>query len=284
MDSSLKLSRVFLALALAALLAPAGLAAPATANTLDDPSKVNWNKVERDTCLVVKDGWGFKACNKGDRKGYWNVAFIGDSHMRQYFSPLDVLAFRYHWKVTYISKSACTVANHDLYPIKLHPDYSCRSWNRALEKHFAGNPKFDLIINSNSAFVSHANKQMAQAFKATVLSQTQRGSQWLVISDNPKPALGFENCITKWGKLAERACRLPYSKAMVPADILPRTVHQIPGVSVADFHPLFCPHECPAIINGVTVYRDYSHVSGDFARQLLPFIDAAIPARFKSKP
>jgi hypothetical protein len=250
----------------------------------DDPSKVDWSIVENGNCLVVKDGWGFKACTKGDTSGPWNVAFIGDSHMRQYFTPLDVLAFRYHWKVTYISKSACPVANHDLYPIQRYPDYSCRSWNRSLERYLKSKPPFDLVVNSNSAFDSHGNIEMARAFKNTVLSQTTRGTKWLVISDNPKPQPNFQKCIADNPAKAEHVCRIPYSKAMKPADVLPRAVHAIAGVTVADFRATYCPHMCPAVINGITVYRDYSHISKEWSKQMLGKLDAAVPSEFKSAP
>ena len=250
----------------------------------NDPSKVDWSIVESGNCLVIKDGWGFKACAKGDRSGPWNVAFIGDSHMRQYFTPLDVLAFRYRWKVTYISKSACPVTNHKLFPVKRYPDYSCRSWNRSLEHYLQGKPAFDLVINSNSAFDSHANIEMARGYKQTVLSQVKRGTAWLVISDNPKPQPNFQKCIADNPVKAEYVCRIPYSKAMKPVDVLPRAVHALKGVIVADFRKIYCRHMCPAVINGITVYRDYSHITQEWSKQMLGKIDALVPAKFKAAP
>jgi hypothetical protein len=251
--------------------------------SLDDPSAIDWSQVESGNCLVVKDGWGFRACAKGDPKGYWRVGLIGDSHMRQYFAPLDILAKRYHWQVTYISKSACTVADWQLFPHN-RAEPSCWDWNHKLADYFANNPQFDLVINSNSAFVSNGDPAMAAAFKATVESQISRGTQWLVISDNPKPSLDFQTCIAKSGKRAQQLCALPYAKAMVPTDVLPGAVSSLPQVQVADFRSTFCPNLCPAVINGVQVYRDFSHISSNFAKTMLPQLDAVIPESFKHKP
>jgi hypothetical protein len=248
-----------------------------------DWSSVDWSSVESGNCLIVKDRFGFRACDRGDAKGYWRVAFVGDSHMRQYFAPLDILAHKYHWQVKYISKSACTVANHLQFPEDLGSD-SCRDWNRQLEEYFAKNKPFDLIVNSNSAFVSQNDPRMALAFRTTVQSQTNRGTQWLLISDNPKPTPDFQACIKANGAKAAQVCQIPYSKAMVPADILPKAVGSHPGVHVADFRKEFCPNNCPAVIKGVTVYRDFSHISSSFAKTLLPDLDASIPAVFKHKP
>jgi len=252
-------------------------------SVVDSPAAVDWSQVENGNCLVVRAGWGFRACAKGDPNGYWNVGLIGDSHMRQYFAPLDVLAKRYHWKITYISKSACTVADWQLFP-KNRAEPSCWDWNKHLGEYFASHEKFDLVINSNSAFVSVADPKMADAYRATVQSQIERGTQWMVISDNPKPAQNFVSCIAAHGKKAQQDCALPYSKAMVPVDVLPAAVQSIPGVHVADFRKDFCPNLCPPIINGVVVYRDFSHLSSNFVKTMLPQIDAAIPAQFKAKP
>lgn len=254
-----------------------------TSSGQSDWSSVDWSQVESGNCLVVKDRFGFRACNRGDDKGYWRVAFVGDSHMRQYFAPLDILAHKYHWQVKYISKSACTVADHNLFPKDLGSD-SCRDWNRQLEDYFAANKPFDLIVNSNSAFVSQNDPRMALAFRTTVQSQTKRGTQWLIISDNPKPTPDFQQCIKANGAKAAQVCQIPYSKAMVPADILPAAVRQHPGVYVADFRKEFCPANCPAVIKGVTVYRDFSHISSSFAKTLLPDLDASVPEVFKHKP
>jgi SGNH domain (fused to AT3 domains) len=257
--------------------------AGAVAPSLDDPSAVDWSQVESGNCLVVRAGWGFRACAKGDPKGYWRVGLIGDSHMRQYFAPLDILAKRYHWQVTYISKSACTVADWQLFPHN-RAEPSCWDWNHKLADYFTNNPQFDLVINSNSAFVSNGDPAMAAAFKATVESQVSRGTKWLVISDNPKPALDFQACIAKNGSKAQQACALPYAKAMVPTDVLPAAVSSLPQVQVADFKKTFCPNLCPAVINGVQVYRDFSHISSNFARTMLPQLDSVIPEEFKHKP
>ena len=257
--------------------------ANSTKGALNDPSAIDWSVVESGNCLIKKSAWGFRACPKGDTNGYWKVGLIGDSHMRQYFAPLDVLAKRYHWQITYISKSACTVGDWQQFPRDLASP-SCWDWNHKLADYFASHPAFDLVINSNSAFVSFGSQAMADAYRSTVESQVTRGTQWLVISDNPKPAADFQACIAKNGSKAQKACALPYQKAMVPADVLPDAVKSIPNVTVADFKSRFCPNLCPAVIKGVQVYRDYSHISSSFAKRLLPNLDDVIPEKFKNPP
>ena len=269
--------------ALSALLIVGNAISPALAYD-DRPQFVDWSKVESGECLVAKNVWGFKACLKGDKNGYWNVGFIGDSHMRQYFPPLDILAQRYHWKVTYISKSACTVGDWATNPIgKRRP--SCGSWNRHLQKYLRTHPAFDLIVNSNSSLVSHGNKSQAKAYRTLVQSQLNRGTSWLVIKDNPKPKADFLQCIAAAKAKAQSLCTRSLTEALDPPDILPAAISDLPRVHVADFQRYICPKDiCPAVIHGVQVYRDFSHLSKNFSQMLFRHVDMAIPDVFKHKP
>lgn len=247
-----------------------------------EPS-IDWAKFTGASCLVTKENFGFKTCARGSSAGYWDVAFIGDSHMRQYFAVLDFLALKYKWRVEFISKSACPVANHVLMP--KHISASCRDWNARLENYLAGRKHFDLIINSNSAFVSHGSAAVAAGYRKTVMSQVNRGSSWFVISDNPKPRRDFVDCILENGGNSAKVCSLPYSKAMVPPDVLPGAITDIPNTAQIDLRTKFCPNDiCSPVIKGTVVYRDKSHISALFARTLVGYIDAAIPKKFKGLP
>jgi hypothetical protein len=244
---------------------------------------IDWSKFTGASCLVTKDNFGFRTCPRGTSTGYWDVAFIGDSHMRQYFAVLDYLALKYKWRVTFISKSACPVGNHAILPD--HISASCRDWNARLENYLNNRKAFDFVINSNSAFVSHGSPRVGEAYRSTVLSEVKRGASWFVISDNPKPRLDFIDCLSQFGAANVQHCSLPYSRSMKPIDIMPIAIQGIPNTYSIDLRTKFCPHNiCPPLINGRIVYRDKSHISALFARTLVGYIDAAIPAKFKGLP
>lgn len=244
---------------------------------------IDWAKYTGASCLVTKEDFGFRTCPRGARNGYWDVAFIGDSHMRQYFAVLDYLALKYKWRVTFISKSACPVGNHSILPD--HISASCRDWNARLEKYLAKRKAFDFVINSNSAFVSHGSSRVGEAYRSTVLSEVRRGASWFVISDNPKPRVDFMDCLSQFGYSNPAACALPYSRSMTPIDIMPIALQGIPNTYSIDLRTKFCPHNiCLPLINGRIVYRDKSHISALFARTLVGYLDAAIPRKFKGLP
>lgn len=244
---------------------------------------IDWSKTESGNCLVAKDKFGFTACPRGDQNGYWNVALVGDSHMRQYFADFDYLARKYHWNLTYISKSACPVGVQSMLP--KHISASCRDWNGHLSLYFEKHAPFNLIINSNSAFVSHGSPMVAAAYEAMVKSQLKRGTAWFAIWDNPKPRVDFLACIALQGDMARKRCSLPYSQSMKPVDVLPAAIAGYKNVTTLNLRSIFCPADlCSPIMKGRIVYRDKSHVSATFAKTLVGFIDAAIPERFRKKP
>ena len=232
-------------------------------------------------CQIPKDSGGWLTCQKGDPKGTIRVALIGDSHTRQYFVPVDDLAFKYHWNVTMISKSACTVLDPKLYPANL-THFTCEGWNQKLSDYLAKQPPFDLIINSNSSLVTQGRSDVAAAYKSLVAKVTARGTQWLVIHDSPKPAARYAQCIETWGLASQLKCAYPKAQAMLPADPTAPAVKGMKNVIVADPTDQFCDSlNCPPVIGKIIVYRDNSHITTTWAKHLEPWLESFIPAEFK---
>lgn len=269
-----------LIIAVTATLSSSISAQPVSAQPASAVQNVPWDQLDSGNCLVTKDNFGFTACPKGDLAGTINVGLIGDSHMRQYFAPLDYLAYKYHWHVTYISKSACPVGDASIFPTGVS-SASCKDWNGRLTKYLAEQPPFDLIVNSNSSLVTHGNKLIGAAFAKTVTSQTARGTIWLTIRDNPKPNNNFLACIAKNVANAAVACARTRAQALTPADVLVPAIKGLPNVVIADFTNAFCKKVCPPVIQNTVVYRDHSHISSNFARKMVHHLEDAIPARFK---
>ena len=231
-------------------------------------------------CVVSTTVATFAHCQT-DAKGKYSVAVIGDSHARSWFEPMRLLATRYSWKLTVISKSACPILDPANMPRHI-PSPSCKSWNRSLQHYLATQPKFDLVINSSSSLVTHGYQSYAQSFRAAVPAITRTGAQLLVIRDNPKPASDFQACIRQNPTTAATQCSRPRADALKPNDPMPAAVASLPGVKVVDFTDSFCgKSSCPPMLAGISVYKDHSHMSKAFARHLTPVLEAAIPAKFK---
>ena len=237
---------------------------------------------EKPDCKVSREGTGFLACQKGDVAGTVRVAFIGDSHTRQWFIPLDELAFKYHWNVTLISKSACTLVDPDNYPNNL-THFSCQGWNRQLLKYLDSAQPFDLVINSNSTLVTQGRSDVASAYRSMVQKITANGhTKFVSIHDSPKPDPNFVSCIETWMQQAGTKCAVSRSVGMTPPDVLPDAVKDLPGVTVVDLTDYFCNAKtCSPVKGNIVVYRDNSHITSTWAKHLEPQLDASLPAEFK---
>jgi peptidoglycan/LPS O-acetylase OafA/YrhL len=233
-------------------------------------------------CKVTREGTGFKTCQKGDPTGTLRVAFIGDSHTRQWFVPLDDMAFKYHWNVTAISKSACTLVDPALFPANM-THFSCKGWNQQLLSYLQATKPFDLIINSNSTLVTDGRSDVAAAYKSMVQKITAKGhTRFVVIKDSPKPDPNFLPCLEIWMQQASVKCAVSRTDGLTPPDVLPAAVSGMPNVQVIDLTESFCNLKtCSPVQGNLVVYRDNSHITSTWAKHLEPVLDASIPAEFK---
>ena len=236
---------------------------------------------QRGLCAVAVTTDNFTTCDSGDSKSAIEVALIGDSHTRSWFGPASLLAKKYGWHLTVVSKSACPPMEPGLIPSHL-PSQTCISWNKSLQSYLKSQKPFNLVINMNSTLVTGGNPAFGAAFAGMAREITRTGAQLLVIHDNPKPASGFLNCIAAHKVAAANACSRPRTDALQPADPMGVAARNIPGVKLVDFTNSYCDAtKCPPIIDGIVVYKDHSHISFNWAVHMLPVLDAAIPEKFK---
>jgi len=221
----------------------------------------------------------FLTCTYGPAKPTFRVALTGDSHSFQYQSAILAIAQKYRWSLTFVAKSACPVVDASLYPANMSKP-NCQWWNQQRESYFNKQRPFDLVINSNSAFITHNKTNIAASYAAAIKKITDRNSTVLLIKDNPKGISGVQNCSKK--KLESGLCNSSIDKALLPVDPLPAAVADNPRVTVADLTDAYCDGTtCFALRDGIKVYRDRSHISDSWARHLQRRIDALIPPQLK---
>ncbi len=236
----------------------------------------DYPKIEHSVCRVQKNDFDFSYCVKGDSNGKVLIGLFGDSHTRQYYDPIEALALAHHWRLLVASKSACPLADAATLPSAV-AHISCKSWNQKLEAFIATQPKFDLIINSTSSFVTGNFASSAAAYKTEVQRLVARGDKWMVILDNPKPLATFVACVEAAGPSAATSCGLSKSHAMTPADPMAPAIKGLPGVTYADYTDAYCQKDfCPPVIDNNVVYRDDSHISATFSMTLEHRLESSI--------
>ena len=244
---------------------------PSLADVQNDESAI-----DKHSCAVAKAEDAFRTCDYGDRHGSITVALLGDSHLRQYFAPLNAIAIAHHWRVTLISKSACPPLAAG-FNLGSNPDPTCKTWQVSLGNYLQARQPFDLVISSASSLVTSKVKNLGKSFAALVKSQTVRGSKWLLVRDNTKPRSNFLACIEAHQRQVAAKCSVSKSFGLQPFDRLPNAVAGIKGVTVADFTNIYCPLQCSPVINNIIVYRDHSHLTNTFAITLRKPFEEVLP-------
>lgn len=106
----------------------------------------------------------------------------------------------------------------------------------------------------------------------------------VLIAEVPRPRLDVPACLARHG-----AGRCDRSRSEVEAEraaagaILAGIAAAIPGVSLLDPIDAICTHQtCPAVHDGVVLYRDASHLSVSGARMLAPLLGGQIDRFLRS--
>lgn len=232
-----------------------------------------------ETCHSQTGVKSFVTCTSGPKKPTFRVALTGDSHSFQYETAILALAKKFRWSLTFVAKSGCPVVDPSMYPANMRKP-NCQWWNAQRENYFNKVRPFDLVINSNSAFITHNKTNIGASYASAVKKITDRGSTVMLIRDNPKGISGVESCSK--AKLVSGRCNSTREKALLPLDPLPDAVADNGQVIVADLTDAYCDATtCFAFRYGLKVYRDRSHISVAWAAHLQKRIAAAIPAEFK---
>ena len=235
-------------------------------------------------CHITPQIKAFQTCTYGPRKPNYRIAISGDSHVLQYQGPIMRLAKKYRWSVTFVAKSGCPLVDSALYPIGMG-NPTCKWWNSQRENYFNKHSHFDLVINSNSSFITHSKVNLAESYFSAIKKITNLTTIVLLIRDNPKGISGVENCEKNKRKLHAGLCDNTKTNALLPLDELPAAVATNDRVIVADLTDAFCDDTtCFAYRYGKKVYRDSSHIADNWALHLKTHLDGFIPDKFKHPP
>lgn len=212
-------------------------------------------------------------------EGAHRVVLTGASHAIQFFPALRELAGAWDWELLVVSKEGCRFALPDE-SVPVHP--TCAEWNAAaLPVIRELDP--DLLITVGSTTRAESSETLASGELALWRRLAEAGMDVVAIRDTPRFAADMPACVAAAADL--RSCGRPRAEvyaAVDPMTTAPDLPTRVYAVDVAD---LFCGERwCPAVVDGVLVYRDASHVTETYAETLtMPLRDrlrAALPPTY----
>ena len=242
---------------------------------------VDKSEAYADDCWESSPFAGTRECVFGDPNGSVSIALVGNSHAGQWLGPIDAIARSKGWKVTTFLASMCTATSIDLQWTSAEGRDGCRQWGRnVLEATTTG--EFDLVLTAERNSFAAAGKSLSESEPVWEKGYSDYLRSWLasdvnvaVIQDSPLPAKDIQSipdCVAEHMDDLEQCAG--DAGTWIPDDPLVRAATKLQDerVSVIDLNASFCTTTCPAVIGGVVVYFDGSHITNTYAMTLAPYL------------
>ncbi|WP_313405415.1 acyltransferase family protein [Aeromicrobium sp.] len=204
-----------------------------------------------------------------------HVILVGDSHARSFLPALVRMADQKLITLSAQLKSSCAwtrdpIDHED--PLRVS---SCQEWKKNLQGWLLDEaPTTDLILTTGYArMLGGSNTERIESMKAAWRPLVREDVRVVAVRDNPRHPQTPQKCLSQLDEITPDACGISREKGLGYFDAFLATGRQVDGAQALDLTPFYCDEdECPAIIGGVNVYRDNSHLSVTYVRTMTPFV------------
>jgi hypothetical protein len=267
----------------AAALASKDVAVPARP-VLPPPNAISLPLYRRKGCLVDRHVAQPTECAFGDTSHpVLTVALVGDSAAGQWFSALQPIAVRRHWKLVTELHSTCAWTATVMIDPDDHgsPFGSCHAWGVTVLHDLLTTVRPAVVITTDHpavATVAHPHggrPAMADIGAGMALYWTQlkhAGISVVAIRESPDVALNAPECVARNPSLLSK-CDVPTAKAVFRDPPTERAA-RLAAVPVIDMNRLICgPQMCAPVVGNVLVYSDNHHLTSYYALTTAPYLE-----------
>jgi peptidoglycan/LPS O-acetylase OafA/YrhL len=240
-----------------------------------------------------KDCWSYSpdfpvtTCEFGDPEANVTVALVGNSHAGQWLAPFQDIARHRGWRITTYLASRCAIVPVQQRMATAAHSTACRQWVDDVSQEVKSR-NFDLVFLANRMSVKAAGTSTAEesvavyrdGYQELLRDWSDAGVQVVALRDTPAPVDGgissIPDCVAAHRDDLSK-CSAPRG-VWEPVEPLVDAASAInsPRVRLLDLNDRICaPDLCSAVVGGVIVYFDGSHLTATYARTLKPFLDSA---------
>ena len=212
------------------------------------------------------------------------VALVGDSMAGNWFTPLQAIAVKRHWRLVTDLHAECPLSSAMLITPKTGGPYTpCHDWGKAVMHDLVTRIKPDVVITSEYPIVATVRHPVAGPDSeadigkgmAKYWQQLERhGIPVVAIKETPLPGRNMLECVSR--NLADPSiCDVPRSMAIrrhLPTVYAARATRG--KVPIIDMNPLICgPLDCAAVVGNVLVYQDSHHLTSAYTLTMAPYLE-----------
>lgn len=257
---------------------------PEPEKPLLDPAKAKTDKADAyaDGCWARAPFTGKRPiCHYGD--GEKRIALIGNSHAGHWLPALQVLAEKNDWTIDTYLVDTCNPTDAAIALDAQEESRGCLEYGRwAKSKTTTGG--YDAIITSERQVspikgfnLDETVAPAAEGYKTFLQAWDKSHTPVIILRDTPFPSragVNVPDCVSKWGARAAQCEGTLESWRSI--DPLAEAANELdlPSQSVINSNDRFCPGgKCPAVIGGVIVYFDGSHMTSTYSKTLAPWLE-----------
>ena len=232
---------------------------------------VNVQGTTSPSCLIGANGQLSKAAPAAGR-----YVLLGDSHAGEFFDPIQTVAATESKSVEVLNKVACPLANVQTVESALQRNYTeCDTWRSNVLQRLASEPKPAIIFIAQLNRYEVSNAALVTGWHTTLTKLEASGAPIVYLKDTPVPNADVPTCLSAalshWS-----TCDFSRSTAL-PNDALANGSFGL--TATVDIDSYLCPGvgpSCPAVRDGVLLYRDDSHVTRTAMSALAPLIGQSL--------
>ncbi|MGV9264262.1 acyltransferase family protein [Kitasatospora sp. NPDC003701] len=229
-------------------------------------------------CEIALGADSSPRCLFGTENSPDRIVLVGDSHAGQWISGALALAEQRNWALEVLVKPGCPLATLTVRNNVLGRTFEeCDRWRENTLTRLATGPKPRLIVMAGLNRYG-SQPERAEGWSRTLDRLSAIGAPLAYLADTPMPGKDIPTCLAASDGRSD-ACFFPRESAFEPDPLLDGGLAERYRVRVLDLGALLCPGtgpDCPAVLEGVVLYRDSGHITDTLARVLAPRLDKGL--------
>jgi peptidoglycan/LPS O-acetylase OafA/YrhL len=231
-------------------------------------------------CLISPDGSTSSATVTSKR-----VVLLGDSHAGEWYPDVYDLAREHGWDTEVLNKESCPLASITTANTAVSGSYwQCTEWRTNMIRRLLSEPRPKIIFIASLNYYTADNALLDKGWQETIQALRAIGAPIVYLRDTPYPNYNVPTCISgalnDWSK-----CSFQRSIAFHTDPLMLGTAASHGLAARVDMDGYLCPPkdaECPAVLGGILLYRDNSHVTNTAMSMLAPIAQQQLKAFLKS--
>ncbi len=241
-----------------------------------------------DDCQVPQDSTDVVTCDYGDTTADRVIALVGDSKVGQWLPAFDEIGQEQSFVVRTYTKSACTWTDATL-RLQNEPYDDCQAWGQQVKAELLGGDQPSVVVVSGGsdkaidAAGGVSTSALVEGYEQYWTQVIAAGIPVVALADNPHPGFPVYECVEDHPDDFSQCDFEAAEGTGTPA--LREAVGLVKGASMIDLTDRICLEErCPAVIGGVLVYRQGSHITATYARTLRADLEAELLPLIEDPP